>query len=324
MNASRPRSRATPRVAVVGSLNLDHFVRVGALPAPGETVAAERLDFFRGGKGANQAIAAARQGCGVVLFGAVGADEGGLAYLRALEEEGISTACVRTVAAPTGAAFITVDRRGENTIAVAPGANAELRSEDIAAGRARIAESHALLAQFEAPEAAVVEAVRIANRHHVPVLINPSPFRPDFPWEEIRTDYLVANETEAAELLGFPLSSATPGEVLERMRDLRAAHLVVTRGGEETLVFPREGDAFSVPVLSVLPVDTVGAGDAFAGCLAARIAGGDSLEDALRAANCAGALTTLGAGAQDPVPDRNQVERHLQFLSGHRGGDARR
>jgi ribokinase len=314
MAAARKKSPVRHRVAVVGSLNLDHFARVETLPKPGETVAADRLTHFQGGKGANQAVAAARQGCAVVLFGAVGADEAGAAYLRALEEEGVSTFCVRTVRGPTGAAFITVDHHGENMIVVAPGANAELRRRDIAREAARIEECDILVGQFEVPAAALVEAAHIANRAGIPVLINPSPFLPAFPWEEIRTDYLVVNETEALELLGFPPSPALALEVRDRLHELRTAHLIVTRGGEETLVFNREGEIHAVPVLPVLPVDTVGAGDAFAGCLAARLAQGDYLDDALRAANCAGALTTLGSGAQGPMPDREQVDRHLQFL----------
>lgn len=323
MSAPRSTSQAKRRVAVVGSLTLDHFARVEALPVPGETVPAERLDFFRGGKGANQAIAAARQGCQVVLFGAVGADEGGLAYLQALEVEGVSTACIRTVPVPTGAAFITVDRSGASTVVASPGANAELRRTDIVGGQDRIAEADALLVQFEVPVAAVVEAVQTAIHHDIPIVINPSPFHPTFPWEEIRADYLVMNEAEAVEILGFSPALAFQEEILERLRELRAAHLIVTRGDEETLVFPREGKPFAVPVLSVLPVDAAGAGDAFAGGFTARIAQGESLEDALRAANCAGALATLGAGSQDPLPDRDQVEQHLQFLSTHRSGSLR-
>jgi ribokinase len=145
-------------------------------------------------------------------------------------------------------------------------------------------------------------------------VINPSPFLPTFPWAEIRTDVIVANETEAEALLGFRPELSAVSEVRARLHELRADALVVTRGGDETLAFTREGEVFTVPVLSVLPVDTVGAGDAFTGCLAARLAQGETLETALRAANCAGALTTLGAGAQDPIPDRDQVERHVQFL----------
>lgn len=314
MAAARKKSTVRHRVAVVGSLNLDHFARVETLPKPGETVTADRLTHFHGGKGANQAVAAARQGCAVVLFGAIGSDEAGAAYLRALEEEGVSTFCIRTVPGPTGAAFITLDHHGENMIVVAPGANAELRRSDIAKEAARIEECDILVGQFEVPAAALVEAAHLANRAGIPVLINPSPLLPAFPWDEIRTDYLVVNETEALELLGFAPGSSLVGEVRERLHELRAAHLIVTRGGEETLVFTREGGFDAIPVLPVLPVDTVGAGDAFAGCLAARLAQGADLYTALRAANCAGALTTLGSGAQGPMPDHAQVERHLQFL----------
>jgi ribokinase len=314
MAAVRKKPSVRQRVAVVGSLNLDHFARVEALPRPGETVAAERLTHFQGGKGANQSVAAARQGCAVVLFGSVGSDEAGAAYLRALEQEGVSTACVRTVPGPTGAAFITIDQNGENMIVVASGANAALRRSDIAREAARIEGCDFLVGQFEVPASALVEAVLIANRAGVPVLINPSPVLPSFPWEEIRTDYLVVNEGEAVELLGFVPAPSTLPEVREQLHELRAAHLIVTRGGEETFVFNRDGGFDSIPVLPVLPIDRVGAGDAFAGCLAARLAQGDPLHAALRAANCAGALTTLGAGAQGPMPDREQVDRHLQFL----------
>lgn len=302
------------RVAVVGSLNFDHFARVERLPGTGETVAADRIHLSRGGKGANQAISAARQGCEVILIGAVGSDEVGTDYLRALEKEGVSTQCIRTVAGPTGAAHITVDRAGENTIVVAAGANAALRRDDIARWESHIVEADVLLAQFEVPVAALLEAVRVANEADIPVVLNPSPILPAFPWDEIRTDYLVANERESFELLGFPAMPSTELEVRRRLVEMRVGHLIVTRGGEETWIFPVEGGLFAIPVLSVLPVDTVGAGDAFAGCFAARIARGDGLDAALAAANCAGALTTLGAGAQDPIPDWQQVERHLQFL----------
>jgi len=312
--ATRSKSKPLSRIVVVGSLNLDYFTRVEFLPRPGETIAAERLNRFRGGKGANQAIAAARQGCEVTLVGAVGTDEGGGSYRRALEEEGIRTDHLRTAPGETGSAFITVDRQGENMIVIAPGANAELRRSDITRSAPWIESCALLLGQFEVPTAALVEAARIANRCNALVVINPSPFLPTFPWEEIRTDVIVANETEAEALLGFRPELSAVSEVRARLHELRADALVVTRGGDETLAFTREGEVFTVPVLSVLPVDTVGAGDAFTGCLAARLAQGETLETALRAANCAGALTTLGAGAQDPIPDRDQVERHVQFL----------
>lgn len=313
--ATRSRKKKSGRIAVVGSLNLDYVTRVEALPQAGETVAAERLTLFRGGKGANQAVAAARQGCEVLLFGAVGTDEGGAAYRQTLAEEGIDVEGVRFVPGETGSAFITVAGSGENTIVVAAGANAELRRRDIAGAAEAFGRCDLVLGQFETPVAALVEAAHLARRNDALVVVNPSPFHPAFPWEEVRADYIVANEVEACELLGFE-AAPSGDEVRGRLHELRAGTLVVTRGGDETLVFTRESDeVLSIPVLSVLPVDTVGAGDAFVGCLSARLAQGEPLVTALRAANCAGALTTLGSGAQDPIPDREQVERHLQFLA---------
>lgn len=303
------------QVTVIGSLNIDYVTSVESLPAPGETVVAERFDLYRGGKGANQALAAARQDCKVVLFGAVGSDEEGAAYRSALKLTGIGITHVRTVPGQTGAAFITVDRTGENTITIAAGANLKLRKSDITRHRDAVEAGSVLLAQFEIPAPALVEAAIIANEAGIPVIINPSPTNPVFPWERFRTDYAIVNETEAHEILGFPPSLTEQALVRDMMHQLRIANLIVTRGADETLVFRREEEPLSIPTLPVLPIDTVGAGDAFAGCFAARLAQGESLTNALRAANCAGALATLGAGAQDSIPDRERVDQHLVYLS---------
>lgn len=303
-----------PRIAVVGSINLDYVTRVESLPKAGETVPALRLSRFRGGKGANQAIAAARQGCQVHFFGAVGSDPEGQQYLAELADKGISTGSIRTVPGDTGAAFITVDRGGENTIVISPGANGELRRTDLTRGARAIRTAGALLVQLEVSLPAVVEAMSIASSHGIPVILNPSPWREDFPWQDVGTDFLITNETEAELFLGFPASEDYLDDIRDRLEERRVDRLIVTRGGEETLFFTAMGEFLSIPVLPVVPIDTVGAGDAFAGCFAARIASGEDLESALRAANCAGALATLGAGAQDPIPDRSQVDRHVQFL----------
>ncbi|MDF1823722.1 MAG: ribokinase [Verrucomicrobiales bacterium] len=306
-------SRAS--ISVIGSLNIDYFTKVSALPSPGETVSSTGLELFRGGKGANQANAARRQGAEVHFFGCVGQDEEGKAYRDALDADGIDVSFLKQVSTKTGAAFITVDTAGENMIVIAPGANDKLGSDDIKAGRSVLLESGAVLGQFETPLEALVEAAILANKENIPVVINPSPVRLEFPWHMVKTDYLIVNEGEASEVLGFAPMSEEPGILRQRLHELRVEHLIVTRGGDETLVFTRTGDSFSVETLPVLPVDTVGAGDAFAGCFTARIADGAPLEEAIRAANCAGALTTLGAGAQNPVPDRQKVDQHLEHLA---------
>lgn len=307
--------REVRSVTIVGSLNIDHVTQVESLPLPGETIAAERFDHFRGGKGANQALAVARQGCKAVLFGAVGSDKDGTAYRRDLEIAGVDTSHLQTATGSTGAAFITVDRAGENTIVVAAGANLALSKRHITQGRKVIEAGSALLGQFGVPPEALVAAALIANKSGVPVVINPSPANPAFPWEQFQTDYAIVNESEAQEMLGFPATMLEVPLVREMMHQLRIAHLIVTRGADETLVFSRKEAPLAIPTLPVLPIDRVGAGDAFAGCFAARIAGGASLTEALCAGNCAGALTTLGIGAQAPIPDRDQVDTHLVYLT---------
>lgn len=302
-------------ISVVGSLNVDYFTKVSILPSPGETVSSQSLELFHGGKGANQAISASRQGVQVHFFGCVGKDSDGKSYRSALANEGIDVTHIKQVTTKTGAAFITVDAAGENMIVIAAGANDKLRPDDIKAGRVAIRESKAILGQFETPLEVLVEAATLANRENIPVVINPSPVKQEFPWHMIRTDYLIVNEGEAIEVLGFPPLSEEPLTLRQRLHELRVEHLIVTRGGDDTLVFTRTGDTSSVETLPVLPIDTVGAGDAFAGCFTARIAEGASLDEAIRAANCAGALTTLGSGAQNPVPNRDEVNRHLDHLS---------
>ena len=304
-----------PAIAVVGSLNIDYFAKVAELPSPGETVGSTDLTLHYGGKGANQSIACARQGAEVFLIGAVGGDEEGRKYLEVLAgESGLSLESVRTAEGRTGSAFITVDQRAENTIVTAAGANAQVTVTSIQENEAKIRSCAAVLAQLEVPIPSVVEAARIANDAGIPFLLNPSPVSDQFPWQEVRTDYLIVNEGEAEVILEFPPLEEEESVVRQRLHELRIETMVVTRGGDETLCYSRNADPLAVETLPVLPVDTVGAGDAFAGCFAARIAGGEDVESALRAGNCAGALTTLGSGAQDPIPDREKVEQHLEHL----------
>ena len=304
------------KVVVVGSLNIDQVCRVDELPCPGETIAANEYQVFRGGKGANQAIAAQRQGAQAALIGAVGDDEQGRSYLRHLEKDvGVDVSAISQAPFPTGAALITVEElSGENTIVLAGGANFTLTRADVSDARNLVEAASVLLAQLEVPVHCVIEAVHLANRAGVPVVLNPSPMIPNFPWAENAIAYVVVNESEAADLLDFHPDMGKREFVHREMDDRRIENLIVTRGSETTLVYTRKGDFFEVEPLPVLPIDTVGAGDAFAGCLAAKIGEGSSLEDAVRAANCAGALTTLGGGAQDPIPDREKVEQHIDQI----------
>jgi len=302
------------RIALLGSLAMDLLVSVDALPRPGESVEALRLRIERGGKGGNQAVAAVRQGVEVLFLGALGRDEAGRSYRKFLKEEGIDVTAVRSVGDPTGTTIITSEPGGGTTTLHALGANERLDDYEIRKHDSLLQSCDLVLTQLEMPYEAILEAGRIANAASIPLVINASPPDPEFPWQEIRTDCLVVNETEAAALFGTPPRAETPSFVRQAIHEMRVENLVVTRGDASTLVYTREGEHYEVEAMPAIPTDPYGAGDAFVGCLAARLAGKEPLENAVRAANCAGALATLGCGAQAPIPDRAAVEQHLVHL----------
>lgn len=296
-----------PRIAVVGSLNVDLIASVERLPRAGETIAASGLVRRFGGKGANQALAAARQGAHVAMIGCVGDDADGRAYREHFEREGIDCSGLSVAKrALTGTALIAVDAAAENLIVVAPGANGCLRATDVRRQREKIASADVLLGQLEVPLAAVLEAMRLANRAKVPVVFNPSPWRADFPWGKHRIEVAVLNEQEAGALLG----QTSCARARAKLDALGVGTLVVTRGARPTQCVSGSG-VFDVPTLAVKPVDTVGAGDAFAGTLATALAQGLALPDAILRANCAGALATLKPGAQEALPTASQVARRV-------------
>lgn len=309
------RSRI-PRVVVVGSLNVDYIAQVDRLPAAGETVAAHGLVRRFGGKGANQAVAAARQGARVSLVGCVGADADGAAYVRHFRREGIATHTLTvTPRAPTGTALIAVDTSAENLIVVVPGANGCLSPAQVRRQRRSIAAA-VLLVQWEIPPATVQEAICLANQFGVPVVMNPSPWRDGFPWGRLAIDTLIVNRGEAEKVFERAVDSL-PRELAywrQALRAHRVERLLITRGAESTLHL--DAETFEeIPTVHVIPVDTVGAGDAFAGTYAARRAAGETVRAAVRAANAAGALATLKAGAQEALPTRAVTDRALRRAS---------
>jgi len=274
-----------PSIAVVGSLNMDLIVRSRHLPAPGETVTGSGFSTLPGGKGANQAVAAARAGGRVRMIGAVGSDEFGAALIGALDGAGVDTRLVRRVAGPSGVALITVDDTAENTIVVVAGANAAMSSLD-EADRAAIVDADLLVLQLETPLDAVTEAARVAAAAGVPVLLNPSPVR-NLPAELVAAvNLLVANETEAA-----TLGDARPG----------GGHLVTTLGAAGARYLGPGGAVAQAATPRVSAVDTTGAGDAFTGALAVAWCRGDDPASALRWACAAGALATTVPGAAAPL-----------------------
>jgi ribokinase len=298
--ASLTAERDDHLIVVVGSLNLDLVVRVPRLPGPGETVSGG--DVFRnpGGKGANQAVAAARLGRGVAMVGCVGDDQAGRDLLASLRAHGVDTAHVRVVeGVPSGAAFITVREDGENQIVVSPGANARLTAEDAVRAGAALRAAAVTLLQLEIPLAAVAAAARAAGGT---VVLNPAPVQA-LPEELLgEVDVLVPNRVELAQLAAAP-APGTVEEAAELAGRLPSRAVVVTLGADGALVV-EQGHASHVPAVPVRPVDTTAAGDAFCGGLADALAGGAALQDAARWAVrvAAAACTRPGAQASLPTP----------------------
>lgn len=268
------------RVAVLGSLNVDIVTRVERHPQPGETLLGESGGRFAGGKGANQAAAARRAGAAVAMIGAVGADEPGAAYRRRLEALGVDTAAVAEAHAPTGIALITVDEAGENTIVVVPGANAAVGAQAVAAAAA-LASGDVLLCSLEVPLDVVAQAARAADAAGARVVLNLAPYAA-LPHDVVAlADPVVANESEMRLLADS---------------DLIPSSLLVTFGAAGATWDGEE--VGGIPLPSEKVVDTVGAGDAFCGSLAAALAAGLGRREALAAANAAGAAAVQWAGAQ--------------------------
>jgi ribokinase len=296
-------------VFVLGSINQDFVLKVERRPNPGETVTNAELSTHNGGKGANQAAAAARLGASVTFLGRVGDDEFGEPLVRALQEKGIDTSLVEQVSGrSTGAAFITVTPDGENAITGAPGANRSLTPEDADAASEKVRDARVLVAQMEIPVETVLRAVEVAAAGGTRALVNLAPTF-EVPRELLeRLDPLVVNEHEAAFLLGAEVEgvegalSAAP-ELLSL-----GPHSAVITVGEAGAVFASGESTGHLPAPRVDVVDTTGAGDAFVGALAARLARDASLEEAVAYAVRAGAAAVTKEGAQGALPTPDVVE----------------
>jgi ribokinase len=290
-----------PRVTVVGSLNMDISVTVPTLPGPGMTVLGSPARFSPGGKGGNQAVAAARLGAEVRMVGCVGDDAFGRQLLADLHAEHVGTGHVRIIAgAPTGLAMIAVDRAGENLITVAPGANHEVTPDDVA----RADPTDVLVISAEIPVPAVRSA--LARPPAVLRILNLAPVPPDacaiIADYAGRLDWLVVNESEAAALLGHPSSAPTAAaQAAAALVAAGARHAVVTAGAHGAALADAEGTD-TIEGFPVHAVDTVGAGDTFVGALAVALAAGVQPKDAVRAAAAAGAAAVTRQGAQTAMP----------------------
>jgi ribokinase len=296
-------------VFVLGSINQDFVLKVERRPEPGETVTNAELSTGNGGKGANQSAAAALLGASVTILGRVGEDEFGEPLVRALRDKGVDTGLVEGVRdVSTGAAFITVTPDGENAITVAPGANRSLTPDDVDAAAEAIGGASVFVAQMEIPVETVLRAVEVAAERDVRPLVNLAPTF-EVPRELLgKLDPLVVNEHEAAFLLGDRVEGVEGAlSAAPELLSLGPRSAVITVG-EAGAVFAQDRAVQHLAAPKVDVVDTTGAGDAFVGALATRLARGDSLEDAVAYAVRAGAAAVTKEGAQGALPTPEVVE----------------
>ena len=300
-------------VLVVGSINTDLVVPVPTLPQSGETVLGGNLQHISGGKGANQAVAAARLGARTALLGCVGADELGKARLQDLKSYGVTVSGERVCPTlPTGAALILVDEAGDNVIAVAPGANAALKPSHVTAASTLFQQSRVLVCQLEVPLDTVRAALDQAREHGLTTILNAAPGNVEAASVLGATDVLVVNRAEAASLLDHPVSSiaeakAAAIKLCGRIRD----SLVLTLGPEGSMLASCD-DVQHVPAWHVPTVDATAAGDSFVGALAAALSRGEELATAARYATAAAAITVGRFGAQPSLPTGEEVAAFLQ------------
>ena len=296
------------KIIVVGSSNVDLTVRVRRLPLPGETIRGATLLRTNGGKGANQAVAAARLGADVVFITCLGNDASGGMLSAQFAADGIDTSCIKLSATPTGTALIFVDDNAENCIAVAPGSNNDLLPADIDAARSTMEGASYLLVQLVIPMPTVVRAVELAHSLGIKTIMNPAPMNP-VPEDLFSRIWLITpNQTEAEQLTGVHVESeddaARAAEVLFAKG---VKNVIVTLGSKGSLVCTPEGREF-VPSRKVKAIDTTGAGDGYNGALVAALSQGKSLIEAARIATLASSIAVTRMGAQTSAPYANEIE----------------
>lgn len=302
------------KILVVGSSNTDLIIKVPEIPRPGETLLGGKFQTFPGGKGANQAVAAARAGGDVVFIAAVGDDAYGEEAVRGYKMDHINTGNIKVCKGiPSGIAMITISDKGENAITVASGANAELLPEDLDEAEEAFEEVDYMLIQLETPLETVQKAVEICAEFNTKVILNPAPAA-DLTDEILsRTGIITPNETEAERLTGVRVANEQEAlKAAEVLHDRGVGKVIITLGSEGAFFSDREsGVAKKVPGFRVTAVDTTAAGDVFNGYLAVCLSEGYTMEKAIRAAHAAAALSVQKLGAQSSIPRREETDYYL-------------
>lgn len=301
-----------PKVVVIGSANVDFTVKLDRLPQLGETVSGGEFYTSFGGKGANQAVAAHKAGAEVKFLARVGYDQNGEAIVKNLEAHGLtSEGILRDESQHSGVALIMVDQAGNNAIAVAPGSNRSLTEEDIHRANSFISWGEVLLIQLEVPEPAVREALRLAKAHGLVTILNPAPAYP-VPKEIFSlVDILTPNEIEAGTLTGISVENLNKTtNAARKLIEFGCGQVIVTLG-KGGCCWVQKDWVQAFPSFPVTAVDSTAAGDAFNGALTCALAEGHPMQDAIRFASAAGAISVTRKGAQDSLPTRDEISNLL-------------
>jgi len=304
-----------PTIAVVGSSNMDLVVKSNRIPVTGETILGGDFIMAPGGKGANQAVAAAKLGAKVFFIAKIGDDIFGSQSLNNFEKEGVNTKYVlQTKDAPSGVALIMVDDEGNNVIVVAPGANNKLTSEDVKEAESDIALSGALVAQLEVPIETIEFAAGLANKANVPFILDPAPAQKLSEQLLKMVDVLTPNETETQILTGIEVKDPdSANAAAQKLLECGVKNVILTMGATGYLTASNEGTEF-VEARKVTAVDSTAAGDAFTGSLAVGLAQGQSLSEAALFANNVAAVSVTKMGAQPSMPTVQEVEAFINKM----------
>lgn len=300
----------TNKVTIVGSINVDRILQIDQLPQPGETIRMQDFSIAAGGKGANQAVAAARSGAQTSFIGAVGQDLDGQMMLHKLRDNQVKTNAIEVMnSSATGQAYILLQATGQNSIIISAGANADVSADQVKANQALIAQADFVMAQFETPLAATIQAFEIARVNRTITILNPAPATEALSEELLQlTDIIVPNETEAANLTGIEITDETSMRAAaDKFFALGVKVVIITLGSRGVFV-ARAGFDKIIPAVTVTAVDTTAAGDTFIGSLASELnTDFSNLEAAIVYANRASALTVQKLGAFPSIPTRAEV-----------------
>ena len=303
-----------PKIAVLGSIHMDYVIRLDRMPRLGETLIGKEFKMTPGGKGANQAVAAARLGAEVYMIGRVGEDLIGDKLIKNLKENGVNTDHVKRAKTHSGVALIFIDSSGNNMIGAVPGADYHLSKDDVDEALKNLGDRvDILLLQLEIPIEVIEYAIKKFSEKNVKVILNPAPYHPLSRETLSKVFIATPNEVELELMSGVKIAGdrdlIKAGR--ETLKKLGIKNLVVTMGGRGAMIITEKEEKL-IPAFKVKPIDTTGAGDAFNGALAVALSRRESLEEAVRYANAAGALSTLKVGAQEALPTSEEVEKFLR------------